>query len=118
MPHITVDCPRRLAGLFDLSAFTAELHPMVLAGSSSAGTCKTLFRKATEAHVAHRHSSEVLFVHVEVGLLPGRSDGLKARLAENILGLLENHVRKATTDDVVCSVEVRDLAGSYRLRTL
>ncbi|MDQ0383193.1 5-carboxymethyl-2-hydroxymuconate isomerase [Streptomyces sp. DSM 42143] len=118
MPHITVDYPRRLASLFDLRAFTDELHPMVLDGSSSAGTCKTLFREATTAYVSHQHSSEAAFVHVEVGLLPGRPDGLKARLSQAILGLLERHIRMATTDNVVCSVEVRDLADSYRLRTL
>jgi 5-carboxymethyl-2-hydroxymuconate isomerase len=116
MPHITVEYSPRLADLFDLRVFAQELHPTVLGGSGSAGTCKTLFREATAAHVSQRHSGDAAFVHVEVGLLPGRSDGLKARLSEDVLALLEKHLRVSTTDAVVCSVEVRDLAGSYRLR--
>ncbi|WP_405943586.1 5-carboxymethyl-2-hydroxymuconate delta isomerase [Streptomyces sp. NBC_00144] len=117
MPHITVDYPRRLARLFDVQAFADELHPVVLDESRSAGTCKTLLREATRACVS-QHGGDAAFVHVEVGLLPGRTDGLKARLCQAIVDLLERHIRMATTDNVVCSVEVRDLADSYRLRTL
>ncbi|MFJ9709146.1 5-carboxymethyl-2-hydroxymuconate Delta-isomerase [Streptomyces sp. NPDC101234] len=117
MPHLTVDHSPGLADLLDLRVFASELHRTVLDGSGSTGTCKTLFREAAAARVGHRHGGEAAFVHVEVGLLPGRSDGLKAQLSEDVLALLEKHLSMSTTDAVTCSVQVRDLAGSYRLRT-
>ncbi|MFK0284987.1 5-carboxymethyl-2-hydroxymuconate Delta-isomerase [Streptomyces sp. NPDC090499] len=117
MPHITVDYSPRLADSFDLRVFAAELQPTVLEGSGSAGTCKTLFRQAAEARSADGHGDAAAFVHVEVGLLPGRSDTVKARLSEDVLALLEKHLGRGTTPAVVCSVQVRDLGGSYRLRT-
>ncbi|WP_089102813.1 5-carboxymethyl-2-hydroxymuconate Delta-isomerase [Streptomyces hyaluromycini] len=117
MPHITVDYSPRIADSFDPRVFAAELQPTVLEGSGSAGTCKTLFRQAAEARAVDRYGDAAAFVHVEVGLLPGRSDAVKARLSEDALALLEKHLGVGTTQAVVCSVEVRDLAGSYRLRT-
>ncbi|MEU6200389.1 5-carboxymethyl-2-hydroxymuconate delta isomerase [Streptomyces sp. NPDC047061] len=117
MPHITVDYSPGLADSFDVRVLAAELQPTVVEGSGSAGTCKTLFRQAAEAGVADRYGDGTAFVHVAVGLLPGRSDGVKARLSEDVLALLEKHLGVGTTRAVVCSVEVRDLAGSYRLRT-
>ncbi|MER6085156.1 5-carboxymethyl-2-hydroxymuconate Delta-isomerase [Streptomyces sp. NPDC013157] len=118
MPHVTVDYSPRLADSFDLRVFAAELQPTVLEGSGSAGTCKMLFRQAAEARVADRHGAAAAFVHVEVGLLPGRPDAVKALLSEDVLALLEKHLGVGTPQAVVCSVEVRDLGGSYRLRTL
>ncbi|MFF4116542.1 5-carboxymethyl-2-hydroxymuconate Delta-isomerase [Streptomyces sp. NPDC001714] len=125
MPHITVDYSPQLAGSFDLRVFAAELQSTVLEGSGSAGTCKTLFRQAAEVGVADRHGDAATLVHVEaapsvhveVALLPGRPDGVKSRLSEDVLALLEKHLGVGTPHAVVCSVEVRDLGGSYRLRT-
>ncbi|KUL36821.1 5-carboxymethyl-2-hydroxymuconate delta isomerase [Streptomyces sp. NRRL F-4489] len=124
MPHITVDYSAQLSGVFDRQAFVRELHPMVLEETGSAGVCKTFFRSAAETFVGDRGAGQVAFVHVEVGLLPGRPDELKARLAEDVLALLGKHLpagghgyRDSDGDgyEVVTSVEVRDLSGAYRL---
>ncbi|MGY5050006.1 5-carboxymethyl-2-hydroxymuconate Delta-isomerase [Streptomyces sp. 900105755] len=117
MPHITVDYSPRLADSLDLRVFAAELQPAVLEGSGSAGTCKMLFRQAAGARVADRQGDAAAFVHVEVGLLPGRPDTVRAQLSEDVLALLEKHLGVGATPPVVCSVEVRELDGSYRLRT-
>ncbi|MFF7472807.1 5-carboxymethyl-2-hydroxymuconate Delta-isomerase [Streptomyces sp. NPDC008092] len=117
MPHITVDYSPRIADSFDLRVFAAELQPTVLEGSGSAGTCKMLFRQAPGPRTADRHGDAAAFVHVEVGLLPGRPDAVKARLSEDVLALLEKHLGVGTAHAVVCSVEVRELGCSYRLRT-
>ncbi|MEW1654987.1 5-carboxymethyl-2-hydroxymuconate delta isomerase [Streptomyces sp. NPDC093707] len=113
MPHITVDYSAELAGVFDRRAFVRELHPMVLEESGSAGVCKTFFRAADDTYVGDRETGQVAFVHVDVGLLPGRPDELKGRLSGDVLALLGKHLPE---DGVVTSVEVRDLPGSYRLR--
>ncbi|MFB7629703.1 5-carboxymethyl-2-hydroxymuconate Delta-isomerase [Streptomyces sp. NPDC056149] len=115
MPHITVDYSAQLAGVFDRRAFVRELHPLVLAETGSAGVCKTFFRAAADTYVGDGEAGEAAFVHVAVGLLPGRPDELKGRLSEDVLALLGKHLPGHDAHDVVTSVEVRDLADSYRL---
>lgn len=114
MPHLTLDYSSHLAGVLDASALVRELHPLVLAESGSAGVCKTLVRTA-ETYVGDMSSGRSGFVHLEVGLLSGRPEAQKARLSESALALLGRHLRAAGVPDVVCSVEVRELAGTYRL---
>ncbi|MEU7639718.1 5-carboxymethyl-2-hydroxymuconate delta isomerase [Streptomyces sp. NPDC039016] len=115
MPHITVDYSAQLAGVFDRRAFVRELHPMVREETGSAGVCKTFFRPAADTYIGDQDAGKVAFVHVEVGLLPGRAEELKARLSEDVLALLGKHLPGDDAHEVVSSVEVRDLAGSYRL---
>lgn len=115
MPHITVDYSAQLDGVFDRQAFVGELHPMVLEGSGSTGVCKTFFRRATETYVGQGGGGRVAFLHVDIGLLPGRPDEAKARLSEDVLALLGKHLPADDGCEVVASAEVRDLAGSYRL---
>ncbi|MBT2410711.1 5-carboxymethyl-2-hydroxymuconate delta isomerase [Streptomyces sp. ISL-12] len=111
MPHLAIDYSAHLADVFDRAALVRELHPLVLEESGSAGVCKTLVRPA-ETYVGDGAGEGAAFVHVEVGLKPGRSEALKGHLAESILALVGKHLR---ADDVVLSAEVRELAGSYRL---
>ncbi|MEV0979400.1 5-carboxymethyl-2-hydroxymuconate delta isomerase [Streptomyces sp. NPDC049915] len=112
MPHITIDYSSQLDGSFDRETLVKELHTTVIADSGSTGVCKTFLRPA-QTYVGDRAPGESLFVHAEVGLLPGRSEALKARLAESVLAILSRHL--PGPEQVVCSVEVRDLADSYRL---
>ncbi|AOR36480.1 5-carboxymethyl-2-hydroxymuconate delta isomerase [Streptomyces fodineus] len=117
MPYLTVDYSSCLAaGTFDPCAFVKELHPLVVEESGTSGVCKTVFRPA-ETYVGDRPSGETVFVHVEVGLMPGRPEAQKARLSEGVLALLAKHLPVGDDGEerVFCSVEVRDLAGSYRL---
>ncbi|WBO68406.1 5-carboxymethyl-2-hydroxymuconate Delta-isomerase [Streptomyces camelliae] len=115
MPYLTVDYSSHLAGTFDRAALVKELHPLVVEESGTRGVCKTLFRPV-ETYVGDRPCEEAAFVHVDVGLMPGRPEALKARLSEGVLALLEKHLRvEGVPPDAVFSVEVRDLTGSYRL---
>jgi 5-carboxymethyl-2-hydroxymuconate isomerase len=111
VPHITIDYSSQLDGAFDRETLVKELHTTVVTDSGSTGVCKTFLRPA-EAYVGDGRAP---FVHVDVGLLPGRSEALKARLAETVLTILRGHLPPESGLDVVCSVEVRDLAASYRL---
>jgi 5-carboxymethyl-2-hydroxymuconate isomerase len=116
MPHLTIDYSSRLAGAFDARAFVEELHPLVVEESGTSGVCKTLLRPA-ETYVGDAPGTQAFFVHVEVGLMPGRSEARKARLSESVLALLGKHLpaRDGDRERVFLSVEVRDLAASYRL---
>ncbi|NEY30936.1 5-carboxymethyl-2-hydroxymuconate delta isomerase [Streptomyces sp. PRKS01-65] len=114
MPHLTIDYSSRLADVFDRVALVRELHPLVLEVSGSAGVCKTFFRPA-ETHVGDGGGDGRGFVHVEVGLMPGRPESVKAHLSESILAVVAKHLPAGGADGVILSAEVRDLSGSYRL---
>ncbi|MEU6774955.1 5-carboxymethyl-2-hydroxymuconate delta isomerase [Streptomyces sp. NPDC046759] len=116
MPYLTIDYSARLAGAFDVRALVKELHPLVVEESGTSGVCKTLLRPA-ETYVGDDPSGKGVFVHVEVGLMPGRPEAQKARLSESVLALLTRHLPMDDREEepAYCSVEVRDLAGSYRL---
>ncbi|MGC0416099.1 5-carboxymethyl-2-hydroxymuconate Delta-isomerase [Embleya sp. AB8] len=117
MPHITVDYSAALDRVLDRKAFARDLHPVVVSGAGSAGTCKTFFRAAEETYLGDS-DAPAAFVHVDIGLLPGRSNQLKERLADEVLELLAKHLHPQPDDRVIRSVEVRDLPSSYRLHPL
>ncbi|MFF9520715.1 5-carboxymethyl-2-hydroxymuconate Delta-isomerase [Streptomyces achromogenes] len=116
MPHLTIDYSARLAGVLDASVLVKELHPLVLEESGSTGVCKTLVRPV-DTYVGDMSSGETAFLHIEVGLLPGRPAYRRARLSERVLALADGHLRAAGVPEPVVSVEVRELAASYRLST-
>jgi 5-carboxymethyl-2-hydroxymuconate isomerase len=112
MPHITVDYTDGLDDtLFDRRAFAKELDPLVVAESHSAGVGKIFFRPALTFVSGEEHP----YIHVTVALLPNRTPAQKAHLSDAVLALLQRYV--AGAPHVVTSVEVRELADSYRLRS-
>lgn len=115
MPHITVDYSAHLEDVFDRHAFVQQLHPLVVQTADSTGVCKTFVRPAPETYVGDTETGRASFVHVEIGLLPGRDAGLHDRLSEAVLALLDKHLAPDPTARRVHSVEVRSLAPSYAL---
>ncbi|MFJ7954773.1 5-carboxymethyl-2-hydroxymuconate Delta-isomerase [Streptomyces sp. NPDC096319] len=110
MPQITVDYSAPL----DRRGFARALHPLVVKTvDASLDACKTRFREVEELVVGDGAADEVI-VHVEIALLPGRTEEAKALLAEAVLDLLPAHLK--ATDGVRLSVEIRDLDVSYRKR--
>lgn len=110
MPQITVDHSAPL----DRRGFALALHPLVVKTvDTSLDACKTRFREVDETVVGDGATEDAL-VHVEIALLPGRTDELKGRLAEAVLALLPEYLE--APDGVRLSAEVRDLEASYRKR--
>ncbi|MCT4353017.1 isomerase [Streptomyces sp. Je 1-79] len=108
MPQITVDHSAPL----DRRGFALALHPLVVETvDTRIEACKTRFREVGEAVVGDGATDDGL-VHVEIALLPGRTDETKARLAEAVLALLPAYLKE--TDGVRLSAEIRDLEPSYR----
>ncbi|MEV1018760.1 5-carboxymethyl-2-hydroxymuconate delta isomerase [Streptomyces sp. NPDC050264] len=110
MPHIVIDYSDGLVGTVDVPALVAELHPLVVGHVRSVGVGKTFARPSA----TYVDGAAALFLHVEVGLLPGRPRSVKTALSEDVLALLDKHT-SAAPGSVTCSVEVRDLDESYRL---
>ncbi|CAM5234777.1 5-carboxymethyl-2-hydroxymuconate Delta-isomerase [Streptomyces tanashiensis] len=110
MPQITVDYSAPL----DRRGFARALHPLVVETvDTTLDACKTRFREVEELVVGDGAADDVV-VHVEIALLSGRTDEVKARLADAVLDLLPAHLK--ATEGVRLSVEVRDLEASYRKR--
>ncbi|MCX5225808.1 isomerase [Streptomyces sp. NPDC006553] len=110
MPQITVDHSASL----DRRAFALALHPLVVKTvDTTLDACKTRFREVDETVVGDGATEDAI-VHVEIALLSGRTDEVKARLSKAVLDLLPGHLK--TTEGVRLSVEIRDLESSYRKR--
>ncbi|WP_030691825.1 5-carboxymethyl-2-hydroxymuconate Delta-isomerase [Streptomyces globisporus] len=108
MPQITVDYSAPL----DRRGFALALHPLVVQTvDTTLDACKTRFREVEEVVVGGGESDDVI-VHVEIALLSGRTDEVKARLSEAVLDLLPAYLKAG--EGVRLSVEVRDLEASYR----
>ncbi|CAM5653935.1 hypothetical protein SAVIM338S_06598 [Streptomyces avidinii] len=121
MPQITVDYSARLTDAFDRRGFALALHP-VTAGlvETTLENCKTRFRRLEEAYVGDG-SPEHALIHVQVGLLAGRTEAVKAELADAVLELLRKYTSTGASDGtsvpgvvVHASVDVNDLGASYR----
>ncbi|APE21190.1 MULTISPECIES: 5-carboxymethyl-2-hydroxymuconate Delta-isomerase [Streptomyces] len=110
MPQITVDHSAPL----DRRGFALALHPLVVKTvDTTLDACKTRFREAAETVVGDGTTEDAL-VHVEIALLAGRADELKARLSQAVLDLLPEFLK--APENVRLSVEIRDLEPSYRKR--
>ncbi|GGW40111.1 isomerase [Streptomyces lucensis JCM 4490] len=116
MPQITVDYSDTMENAFDRAGFARALHEAAveIAAARPEG-CKTQFRPSAytvfgyEDPEARGHA----VVHVTIGLLAGRGDETKARLAEAAVELLREHVADAPLT-LHASAEIRDLDPSYR----
>lgn len=116
MPQITVDYSAELDDAFDRRGFAQALHPLVAETvTTKIAACKTRFRRVDESVVADAATGDAI-LHISIGLLPGRTDEIKAQLTESVLELLTAHLKDADGLTVHASAETRDLDPSYRKR--
>ncbi|MER6977440.1 5-carboxymethyl-2-hydroxymuconate Delta-isomerase [Streptomyces carpinensis] len=114
MPQITVDYSEQLADAFDRHAFARELHDRTVEiAAAKPPACKTQFRRTEDTTVGPDTEGHAI-VHVTIGLLAGRTEETKARLAEAALETLRAHVKPVEGLALHASAEVRDLDPSYR----
>ncbi|MFH9136630.1 5-carboxymethyl-2-hydroxymuconate Delta-isomerase [Streptomyces sp. NPDC017524] len=116
MPQITVDYSGTLAAAFDRQAFALALHPVVVATvDARPEACKTRFRRVDDFVIGDRTEGHAV-LHVEIGLLHGRTDEAKIRLADAVLDLIAARVQPADGVTLHASVEVPDLDAAFRRR--
>ncbi|WP_327359351.1 5-carboxymethyl-2-hydroxymuconate Delta-isomerase [Streptomyces sp. NBC_01304] len=112
MPQITVDYPDTLADAFDRRGFARALHPLVVElADAKLDTCKSRFRR-TEDNVAGGADRGHAVVHIEIGLLAGRTPEVKATLTGAVLELVAKYLDDSA-EQLHLSAEVRDLDASY-----
>ena len=110
MPQITVDHSADLDDRIDRDGLAAAVHQAAVdTVAARIPACKTRFRRVDATVVGDAAAS---LVHVEIGLLAGRTEEAKASLAEAVLAALPHHIKEPTA--VHLSTEIRDLAPSYR----
>ncbi|ROV66307.1 5-carboxymethyl-2-hydroxymuconate Delta-isomerase [Streptomyces globisporus] len=116
MPQITVDYSSTLDTAFDRQAFALALHPLVVSiVDARLEACKTRFRRVEDFAVGAETAGRAV-LHIEIGLLHGRTDANKIRLADAVLALIAAHVKPVDGVTVHSSVEIPTLDGSYRTR--
>ncbi|MBA0050121.1 isomerase [Streptomyces sp. AJS327] len=118
MPHITVDYSDALSETFDRRGFGLALHPLVANTiEGSVEGCKTRFRRIEES-VLSDGTDDIAMVHIEVGVLSGRTPEVKTELSRSVLALTRNFVKPVPGCALHLSVDVSDLArGSYASHT-
>ncbi|MFE9805767.1 5-carboxymethyl-2-hydroxymuconate Delta-isomerase [Streptomyces sp. NPDC005548] len=113
MPQITVDYSATLDDAFDRQGFALALHDeVVVTAAAKIGACKTQFRR-TEDTVVGADAAGHAVVHVTLGLLAGRTEEVRAKLAGATLELLRTYVKPPSGVELHASAEVRDLDPSY-----
>lgn len=114
MPHITVDYSDTLSDSFDRRGFGLALHPLLARTVEGTVTgCKTRFRTIDDCVIADG-SDDIAMVHIEVGLLSGRTREAKAELSRQVLGLVRDYVKPVPGLALHTSVDVSDLdRGCY-----
>ncbi|WP_328302575.1 isomerase [Streptomyces sp. NBC_00435] len=117
MPQITVEYSANLTDTFDRRGFALALHALTARVADAAvENCKTRFRCLDEVCVADGAAGSAL-VHVQLALLAGRTEAVKAELSEAVLELLRKYTSQgldASGPVVHASVDVNELGAAYR----
>ena len=116
MPHLTLEYSENIPHKPDLRKLLSELHELLVAtGQFERANIKS---RAVEhdVFVVGDGAPERAFVALEIGILDGRSDEVKASLSQSAVDLLARHFSAAVAQ-TSCSitVQVTDLhRASYR----
>jgi 5-carboxymethyl-2-hydroxymuconate isomerase len=109
MPHSIVEYSAEVTDSFDRPLFAKGLHEALvrIAGGRAAG-CKTRFIRLDETYIADG-STDYAMVHVQIGILSGRTPQVRRELAEAVLELLRDCVPPLPEAELQMSVDVREL---------
>ena len=108
VPHIIIETDAATAAKLDTKQLVGDLH-ITLAAQDTVNK-SSIKTRLHIAEVSMAGEDEVPgFIAVLVKLLPGRTETLKAHMAEALLGVVKNVV----SPDVSASVEIVEL-GVYR----
>lgn len=113
MPHIIVEYSDNLK--IDIGSLLEELHHSIEGKYNVAlEKIKTRTRKLKN-YVVGKHGPDGQMVHIELKLMPGRSDEAKTDLSGILLNTVRKYVPESDYPNSVVTVEVSELhAPSYR----
>eukprot|EP01134_Creolimax_fragrantissima_P000792 CFRG0792T1 len=111
MPQILLEYSRNILTQIDLVSLFRQLHPVIArSANTKVENCKS--RAAERDIFLVGNDEKCAFVHLSIGLLPGRSDELKKTISMSALEVLKDVYESAMTKQgISLTVEVRDMAG-------
>ena len=118
MPHIRLEYSGSLGDVLDLEGLFARIHDILseTAGIRK-GNCKSRAIPIETCYLGSGNPGSA-FVHLDVGILEGRSSELKRAIGQQILGTLEDHFRPPPdVDDFQITVEVRDILKDFYFKS-
>lgn len=112
MPQVRLECSQRLSDLVDTGRFFAALHEtLVLTVNATLGACKSRLSVVEGVHIADGAANRDM-VHLEIGLLPGRTADQKTQLGVAALDHLKTLVAAPGTNaglEIHVSVRLFDM---------
>ncbi len=119
MPQITIEYSRNLEHVFAARELARSIHDQLPALiDTQLASCKTRLVMHDNLVIGDG-SGDNAMIHVDLRILPGRSNDQKTRLGEAVMALLESSVHKPPQMKLQLTVEVRELERDhYRKRLI
>jgi 5-carboxymethyl-2-hydroxymuconate isomerase len=119
MPQVTIEYSGNLGTAFDSRACARVVHDrLVEHAAAELGNCKTRLIEHGEFLIGDG-ARQYAMIHVDLRILPGRSDDQKGALGRAVLEALEQALSGVSGLDLQLTVEVRELDGAnYHKRRL
>jgi 5-carboxymethyl-2-hydroxymuconate isomerase len=119
MPQIKLEYSASLSAGFDARAFAGAIHAIVVEiAGADLGSCKTRLVPLDD-HVIGDGSADHTMIHVDLRILPGRTEDQKTRLGEAVLAAAVAAIDKPAHLQLQVTVEVRELdRAHYHKRVL
>ena len=112
MPQISIEYTANIGSGFDAQGFARTVHDLLVEhADASLANCKTRLVEH-ERFLIGDGSPRNAMIHLDLRILPGRSDEQKRRLGEAAIAALEAATADAADLDLQLTVEVRELDGS------
>ncbi len=109
MPQITIDYSGNLGSGFDPRELARRIHEdAVTIIDTELVSCKTRIREITNFVIGNGGPNQAM-IHVELGILHGRTDQQKRQLADAVLDAAGEFIEKSAHMDLQLTVEVRNL---------
>ncbi len=111
MPQVNIEYSANAASQLDLQAIARGVHQRLMehAGATLAA-CKTRLTRL-DAFLIGDGDPRNAMVHVDLRILPGRTDAQKLALGQSVSTLLQEAAAEVTGLQLQLTVEVRELDG-------
>ena len=109
MPHIRLEYSENVPALDNFQALFADIHRVLHEqGAIALDNCKSRARQAGHCYVGDGDPANA-FVDLRIEIVSGRSEELKAVLAEACLDVLKRHYREHLADQLQLTAGIYDI---------
>ncbi|KTC81522.1 5-carboxymethyl-2-hydroxymuconate Delta-isomerase [Legionella brunensis] len=113
MPHLILECSDNVASAVDFNPLFKTLHQLLADKLPTQITsCKSRIAVYDKYFIGNDFDNGS-FVHLTIKILPGRTNELKSKLAQQILDILSAIICRCNFSKTAMSVEILDLSSQY-----